>query len=121
GAGCARYGAARVLQETGVRERPMRIIPSWDLQGGQVVRGIGGRRAEYRPITSVLTDSAKPLDVARAFRDRLGLRECYLADLDAIAGSPPQIETYQAIQSLGMRLWVDAGVRHVEDALALAR
>ncbi|HEV3119614.1 MAG TPA: HisA/HisF-related TIM barrel protein [Gemmataceae bacterium] len=99
----------------------MRVIPVLDLKAGEVVRGIGGRRAEYRPITSVLTDSAKPLNVARAFRDRLGLRECYLADLDAIAGSPPQIETYQAIQSLGIRLWVDAGVREVEDALALDR
>ena len=85
------------------------------------MRGIGGRRAEYRPIISVLTDSAKPLDVARAFRDRLGLRECYLADLDAIAGSAPQLETYHAIQSLGVRLWVDAGVRELEDALALDR
>ncbi len=99
----------------------MRVIPVLDIKNGVVVRGIGGRREEYRPIVSKLTASCQPVDVARAFRDRLGLAEIYLADLDAITGAPPSWRIYGEIQSLGCRLWVDAGVRHVVDALALDR
>ncbi len=98
----------------------MRILPVLDLQNGQVVRGIGGRRHEYRPIVSRLTPSAHPWDVARAFRDQLGLAELYLADLDAIAGADPALETYGGLRALGFRLWVDAGVRDLHRAALLA-
>ncbi|HEV2949863.1 MAG TPA: HisA/HisF-related TIM barrel protein [Gemmataceae bacterium] len=99
----------------------MRIIPVMDVKDGMVVRGVGGRREDYRPITSHLTSSSLPIDVARAFRDRLGLPEIYLADLDAIGGKEPALKIYGDIQSLGCRLWVDAGIRDADDAQALAR
>src|SRR5262245_16150446 len=99
----------------------MRVIPVLDIMNGVVVRGIGGRREEYRPIISQLTKSVLSVDVARAFRDKLGLIEIYLADLDAIAGAAPAWNIYGAIQSLGFRLWVDAGVRDVDRALDLAQ
>jgi phosphoribosylformimino-5-aminoimidazole carboxamide ribotide isomerase len=88
----------------------MRIIPVLDLKAGEVVRGIAGRRHDYRPIVSRLTPSSRPMDVARAFHDHFGLTELYMADLDAIAGSPAAFETYAAIRSLDFNLWVDAGV-----------
>jgi phosphoribosylformimino-5-aminoimidazole carboxamide ribotide isomerase len=99
----------------------MRVIPVLDIKAGVVVRGIGGRRKEYRPIVSKLTNSCQPAIVARAFREQLGLEEIYLADLDAISGATPSWRIYGEIQSLGCRLWVDAGVRQVADALELAR
>jgi phosphoribosylformimino-5-aminoimidazole carboxamide ribotide isomerase len=98
----------------------MHIIPVLDLKGGHVVHGIAGRRQEYRPITSVLTSSTRPLEVARAFRDKLGLVECYIADLDAIAGAAPAFSVFADIQALGMRLCVDAGIREPGDAARLA-
>ena len=67
---------------------PMRIIPVLDLQGGQAVHAIAGDRAHYRPIQSVLHEGPDPIGLARAYRDSLGLRDLYLADLDAIAGAP---------------------------------
>lgn len=94
----------------------MQVIPVLDLMGGVVVRGIAGRRAEYRPVASRLTDSTRPADVAAAFHDRLALSTAYVADLDAIAGAPPTVEAYQAIQQAGLQVWVDAGVRHSTDA-----
>ena len=42
----------------------MQIIPVLDLLGGQVVRGVGGRREAYRPVRSVLTTSSEPRQVA---------------------------------------------------------
>src|SRR5881398_3704297 len=98
----------------------MRTIPVLDLLGGQVVRGIGGRRHEYRPVVSGLTASSAPLDVARAFAERFGLRELYLADLDAIAGAGPGWATYAGLRAAGFALWVDAGVRDLAQALAVA-
>lgn len=96
----------------------MRIIPVLDLMQGCVVRGVGGRREEYRPIRSRLTDSHDPLDVAAALHEHFGLREFYVADLDAIQGLSRQLQDVQKLRSTGYELLVDAGVRstdHVDE------
>jgi phosphoribosylformimino-5-aminoimidazole carboxamide ribotide isomerase len=96
------------------------VIPVLDLMGGVVVRGVAGRRTEYRPVVSRLTSSSAPLDIAEAFRRHFGLFLLYLADLDAISGQPPALSVYRDLQSQGFRLWVDAGIRTEDDALPLA-
>jgi phosphoribosylformimino-5-aminoimidazole carboxamide ribotide isomerase len=88
----------------------MRIIPVIDVLNGIVVRGIGGRRDEYRPIVSQLTTSVDPVKVAGALIEAFHPRELYLADLDAISGETPAIKTYRAILGLGVRMWIDAGI-----------
>jgi phosphoribosylformimino-5-aminoimidazole carboxamide ribotide isomerase len=98
----------------------MRIVPVLDVMNGAVVRGVAGRRAEYRPIVSRLTTSTRPLDVARAFREHFGLTELYLADLDAIAGQPPAFDLYFSLQADAFRLAVDAGLRDTSDGEVLA-
>jgi len=98
----------------------MRIIPVLDLKAGRVVRGMGGRRSEYAPISSTLVASSLPLDVAQAFRDHFGFDELYVADLDAIGGAPPALATFAALSNQGFRLWVDSGVRESQDAAILA-
>jgi len=98
----------------------MHVIAVLDLLGGVVVRGVAGRRQDYRPVVSRLTPSKCLLDVARAFRDRLGLMELYLADLDAIAGAPPAVDLYAALRADGFHLWVDAGVRDHPGARVVA-
>jgi phosphoribosylformimino-5-aminoimidazole carboxamide ribotide isomerase len=98
----------------------MRIIPVLDLQGGHVVRGIGGRRQEYRPIASPMSASSRPIDVAQAFRQRFGFAELYVADLDAIAGAAPALITYAELRAEGFQLWLDAGVREAAMAAALS-
>jgi phosphoribosylformimino-5-aminoimidazole carboxamide ribotide isomerase len=99
---------------------PMRILPVLDLQTGVVVRGIAGRRHEYRPIASQLTRSCQPVDVALAFRDHFGLSELYIADLDAIAGRGPALDIYALLRKLDFRLNVDAGLHLAGDAKRLA-
>lgn len=98
----------------------MRILPVIDLLGGVVVRGIGGRRAEYRPIESALCGDPSPASVARAFRARLGFDDCYVADLDAIAGAAPNEAAYEAIVDAGLQPWIDAGAGDVVKARAIA-
>jgi len=87
------------------------------VQGGIVVRGVAGRRHEYRPLVSRLTDSCEPAAVADAFRRHFGLTELYLADLDALAGTAPAVALYRSLS--GFRLWVDAGLRRAPDAAPL--
>lgn len=99
----------------------MKILPVVDLQGGVVVHGIGGRRAEYRPITSALSGDPSPASVAAAFHDKLGCDDCYVADLDAIAGAPPNMAAYDAIVDAGLQPWIDAGIGDAAQAAEVAR
>ena len=96
----------------------MRLIPVMDLRDGVVVHAVKGERERYQPVESVLVDTAKPLAVARAFREKLRLSELYIADLDAIQGRGHHraLIAYLANQER-MRLLVDAGAADVESAL----
>ena len=98
----------------------MRIIPVIDLKAGQVVRGIGGRRSEYRPMVSCLTPSSKPLVLTRALVEKFHPAELYVADLDALAGETPAWVIYEALRTLNISLWIDAGVREAFRAKAMA-
>ena len=88
----------------------MRIIPVIDLLGGQVVRGVGGRREEYRPIQSTLVDSSGPGAVAAAFVQQFGAQQIYVADLDMITRARPDMESWLAIGAAGCSLLLDAGI-----------
>lgn len=97
----------------------MQILPVLDIQQGQVVRGVGGRRHEYRPILSKWTPSTEPLALAEAMRQAYGFRSYYLADLDAIGGSTPSWELYRQLRDRGFELAIDAGVRETGDGRRL--
>jgi len=97
----------------------MQIVPVLDLLKGQVVRGIAGRREEYRPIVSRWTPSAEPLEVARALHQAFGFTSFYVADLDAILGGIGHLDVIRALLAAGYTLRVDAGIRHELDAQRL--
>jgi phosphoribosylformimino-5-aminoimidazole carboxamide ribotide isomerase len=88
----------------------MRVIPVIDLMGGQVVRGIAGRRDEYRPVVSQIAADARPATVARALVERFGFDTVYVADLDAIVQGRPDVRAWSEIAGAGLRLWLDAGI-----------
>lgn len=96
------------------------IIPVIDLRAGQAVQAIAGRRSEYRPVRSILSAKAQPRALACAFAERLGLRELYLADLDAILGGEPDWGTYDQLLAAGSKLWIDAGIGELGQAECLA-
>jgi len=86
----------------------MRVIPVIDLKGGVAVHAVRGDRERYRPLRSRIAEGSDPVQLARAVRERLGLDELYVADLDAIesgAGSPGVVA---ALAREG-RVMVDAG------------
>jgi phosphoribosylformimino-5-aminoimidazole carboxamide ribotide isomerase len=97
----------------------MRIIPVIDLLDGRVVHAVKGERQSYLPVRSVLCESHDPVTIAGVFRDKLGLREIYIADLDAIQ-SAGRIDHQQTIEILArrerMQIMLDAGVYDIEKA-----
>jgi phosphoribosylformimino-5-aminoimidazole carboxamide ribotide isomerase len=93
----------------------MELIPVLDLAHGVAVHAIGGDRSRYQPVRSELVpgNEGDALALARAYRALAGVSRCYVADLDAIAGSPPQLELLHRLQSddgFGGPLLLDAGV-----------
>jgi len=103
------------------------LIPVLDLAHGQAVHAVGGRREEYRPVESVLTpgQSGNAMALARAYRERLGATQCYVADLDAIQEKGLQSELLGRLadpKGFGPGLLLDAGaagIAGVKDLLDL--
>jgi phosphoribosylformimino-5-aminoimidazole carboxamide ribotide isomerase len=101
----------------------MRIIPVLDLAHGVAVHARAGERARYQPVRSVLAPRSlgDSRTVLRGYRDRLGIRECYVADLDAIQGDAPQLGLIEELAALGGALLVDGGVTTADTARTLLR
>jgi phosphoribosylformimino-5-aminoimidazole carboxamide ribotide isomerase len=95
------------------------LIPVLDVLGGRAVHAIGGDRARYGPLRSILHPAPDPRELARCFRDALGLKTAYLADLDAITVRRCDPSLYREVGGLGMDLWLDAGVREAGDLAGL--
>src|SRR5262245_3362253 len=94
----------------------MRVIPVMDLKAGQAVHALRGQRQDYAPVQSVLCPSAEPVALGQALVDRLGAREGYVADLDAITGVGDHRAAIAALADLGLEVWLDAGAATAADA-----
>jgi phosphoribosylformimino-5-aminoimidazole carboxamide ribotide isomerase len=100
----------------------MRLIPVIDLLNDQVVHAVKGERQHYKPVKSILCHTSDPLAIASAFRDRLGLYELYLADLNAIQGVPSTSHRKiisELASKIGMKIMLDAGASDAESAQTL--
>jgi HisA/HisF family protein len=96
----------------------MRIIGVLDLAGGRAVHARAGQREHYSAVQQVAATAIPTGDavaVATAFRDRRGIDELYVADLDAITAGRPQHLLVTALAQVAP-LWLDAGVTSVEAA-----
>jgi phosphoribosylformimino-5-aminoimidazole carboxamide ribotide isomerase len=98
-----------------VNARKPRLIPVLDVMGGAVVRAVGGRRDEYKPIRCPVSNSGRPYDVADGLTSLAGASEIYVADLDAITGSGRLSPAVNRLLRYGRRkCWIDAGTRSLE-------
>ena len=91
------------------KRTPPRLIPVLDVMNGHVVRAVGGRRDEYRPVVSTLTPATEPVDVATALLAATGANELYVADLDAIRGGTASRAVSRLLEAVEVPVWVDAG------------
>ncbi len=97
----------------------MKVIPVIDILNGVAVHAIRGRRSEYKPLQSVLCQSAEPLEVAGAFKAS-GFTDLYIADLDAIIDCSTDFEALKHIvDDTELQLMVDAGITNMDRAQRL--
>lgn len=97
----------------------MQVLPVLDVLDGIVVRGVAGKRENYRPIVSRLTSSCDPLCVAKAIRNQFDLDRFYLADLDGIVHQRPNYDLYRRLTEQGFQLLIDAGACTVTDVSSI--
>ena len=90
----------------------MQIIPVIDLMNKIAVHGKSGNRDEYKPLKSVICNSANPIDVAMAYKER-GAETIYIADLNFIMGNGDNFEVIKEIDFVNKI--VDIGVKRRED------
>ena len=101
-----------------------RVIPAIDLMGGVVVHGVKGERENYQPVKSILSETAEFFPIVEGFVRKLGLREFYIADLDAIMFSMQKDHLNvitntraEGLNTLGtISLMVDAGIFNLAGA-----
>jgi phosphoribosylformimino-5-aminoimidazole carboxamide ribotide isomerase len=111
----------------------VRVVGVLDLLADRAVHARGGQRSLYEPVVMVAGEPIQPghaPDLARAYIDRLGLDEIYVADLTAIAASvdrarhrerarpepPRHASTLDGITACGAVVWLDAGIATPDDA-----
>jgi phosphoribosylformimino-5-aminoimidazole carboxamide ribotide isomerase len=86
---------------------------------GLAVHAVKGERKEYKPLKSIICDSADPLIVAKAF-EKLGFKQLYIADLNAITNNSDNLAVIEQIaKQTSLQLMVDAGVTDIEKAQTL--
>lgn len=89
--------------------RPV-IIPVLDVMNGIVVHAVGGRRDDYRPLTSKLVRATDLRSVAAALLEVIGARELYVADLDTIQGKAQTSNGLQKLlETTNVPIWLDGG------------
>jgi phosphoribosylformimino-5-aminoimidazole carboxamide ribotide isomerase len=89
------------------------------LRGGQAVHARAGARDRYAPVQTAAgwpIDPGNAVTLAEVYTEVLGISEIYAADLDAILDRRPQDEVTRGLASLKAPLWLDAGIRSVDDA-----
>lgn len=87
------------------------VIPVIDVRHGVAVRAVAGDRANYRPLTSPLSASADPGDVARGLMALAAFPVIYAADLDGIEGRGADTHLATRIaEATGAEIWLDRGM-----------
>jgi phosphoribosylformimino-5-aminoimidazole carboxamide ribotide isomerase len=101
----------------------MRIVGVIDIRGGRAVHARRGDRARYEPIDVAVGEGVggDVVALARVYVERLGVRELYVADLDAIEAGSGLVNrgSIGGVVALGAAVWLDAGVSSVAESRAV--
>ena len=77
----------------------MDAIAVIDIKDGSVVRAKAGEREKYEKVSSRILKKGQvePMEAAAAFYEKLGIRNLYIADLDAIMDQGNNLEKIKKI------------------------
>lgn len=97
------------------------IIPVLEIKDGKAVIPKSKSGDEYEELKSIICKSSDPLDVAICY-EKLGFKEVYIADLDGILYSKPDLDTIIKIRRLTrLSIMVDVGTWSEETLMLLNR
>jgi len=98
------------------------IIPVIDVMGGKLVHARGGKRADYLPLTSLLTECDAPIEVIKDLLAYHPFSTFYIADLDAIMSNQRDGDLYSDLSNIfpNTVFYLDAGISDMESWQALA-
>ncbi|HEX5107650.1 MAG TPA: HisA/HisF-related TIM barrel protein [Vicinamibacterales bacterium] len=102
----------------------MRVVGVIDLLGGVAVHAHKGARHHYQPAVKTVGGAMTPGDavaLARSYCLELNVDELYVADLDAIMHGRPQYDLVAELASVGLPLWLDAGITSATQATNVLR
>jgi phosphoribosylformimino-5-aminoimidazole carboxamide ribotide isomerase len=99
----------------------MEVVPVLDVARGEVVRGVQGERANYRPIVTPLAVGSDPVVIAGALMRLHPFRKLYVADLDGIEGRGRNVHLVPALSAAlkATEIWIDAGTASRKAARAV--
>ena len=93
-----------------------RIIPVIDILNSQAVHAIKGEREKYKPLKSVIINGSNPTRIALKLKNEYFFNELYIADLDAILQSKPNITILSKIIHIsGVEIMIDPGIKTKEE------
>ncbi|MHA1458367.1 MAG: HisA/HisF-related TIM barrel protein [Promethearchaeota archaeon] len=93
-----------------------RIIPVIDILNSQAVHAIKGEREKYKLLKSVLINGSNPTRIALKLKNEYLFNELYIADLDAILQSKPNIAILSKIIHIsGVEIMIDPGIKTKEE------
>ncbi len=93
----------------------IQIVPVLDVLNGVTVQAVAGRRDEYRPVRSCLTNSVDPTVVLQHLDEVCRSGIAYVADLDAILHREVNRCILADLSRTDLNLMVDAGIQSCED------
>jgi phosphoribosylformimino-5-aminoimidazole carboxamide ribotide isomerase len=93
-----------------------RIVPVVDVKGGLAVHAIKGQRDTYAPVNCGWCKDGDIGSLVKGYREIFGLRDLYLADLDAIMGGKLSKDAYKEILArVNGEVMIDAGIASIAD------
>jgi phosphoribosylformimino-5-aminoimidazole carboxamide ribotide isomerase len=88
-----------------------RIIPVIDLLNTEAVHAVKGERDKYKPLKSKLIDTSNPIKIINIIKQKLGLFEIYIADLDSIINRKPNLDLLTKILEIpDVKIMLDPGI-----------
>jgi phosphoribosylformimino-5-aminoimidazole carboxamide ribotide isomerase len=91
----------------------LKVIPVIDVKNGLVVWARMGIRETYRALKSWLCPNSSPVELVESLK-KLGFKEVYVADLDAIEGKLLDFKLYENLAS-EVKLILDCGFKSLND------
>lgn len=96
-----------------------RVVPVLDVKDGQAVGAKQGERETYEPLESEIVNSTHPLHIAQNYR-QMGFESIYIADLDGIMYSSPNIDLLKEIRwSTHLEMMVDIGTWFEQEVMTI--